>query len=145
MAENTAEKTRSAAEELFSPSQATLDKALVSEKQYDEMYKRSLDNPEEFWAEMATRIDWFRAPEKIKDTSFEGDIHIRWYEDGILNACHNCIDRHLPKTRSGKIMRRILRKIAANDFDNLGDTSTLADPEVVKNLIEGHKNIDISL
>ncbi len=41
----------------------------------------------------------------------------------------------LPKTRSGKIMRRILRKIAANELDNLGDTSTLADPEVVDNLI----------
>ena len=42
----------------------------------------------------------------------------------------------LPKTRSGKIMRRILRKIAANEIDNLGDTSTLADPGVVKDLIE---------
>ena len=41
----------------------------------------------------------------------------------------------LPKTRSGKIMRRILRKIAENDFDNLGDTSTLAEPEVVTDLI----------
>jgi acetyl-CoA synthetase len=41
----------------------------------------------------------------------------------------------LPKTRSGKIMRRILRKVAANDFDNLGDTSTLADPAVVEDLI----------
>ncbi len=45
----------------------------------------------------------------------------------------------LPKTRSGKIMRRILRKIAADEFDNLGDTSTLADPSVVENLIAGHK------
>jgi len=41
----------------------------------------------------------------------------------------------LPKTRSGKIMRRILRKLAANEFDGLGDTSTLAEPEVVDNLI----------
>ena len=41
----------------------------------------------------------------------------------------------LPKTRSGKIMRRILRKIAANELDSLGDTSTLADPQVVDNLI----------
>jgi acetyl-CoA synthetase len=41
----------------------------------------------------------------------------------------------LPKTRSGKIMRRILRKIAANELDNLGDTSTLADPSVVEDLI----------
>jgi acetyl-CoA synthetase len=46
----------------------------------------------------------------------------------------------LPKTRSGKIMRRILRKVAENDFSNLGDTSTLADPGVVDNLIENRKN-----
>ncbi|NOX96147.1 MAG: acetyl-coenzyme A synthetase, partial [Alphaproteobacteria bacterium] len=46
----------------------------------------------------------------------------------------------LPKTRSGKIMRRILRKIAENEFSSLGDTSTLADPSVVDTLIEGRKN-----
>ena len=46
----------------------------------------------------------------------------------------------LPKTRSGKIMRRILRKVAANELDNLGDTSTLADPSVVENLIESREN-----
>jgi len=47
----------------------------------------------------------------------------------------------LPKTRSGKIMRRILRKIAANEHDQLGDTTTLADPSVVKSLVENRKNI----
>jgi acetyl-CoA synthetase len=47
----------------------------------------------------------------------------------------------LPKTRSGKIMRRILRKIASNDYDNLGDTSTLADPAVVEQLIEHHREL----
>jgi len=46
----------------------------------------------------------------------------------------------LPKTRSGKIMRRILRKIAENEFGSLGDTSTLADPSLVDGLIEGRKN-----
>jgi len=46
----------------------------------------------------------------------------------------------LPKTRSGKIMRRILRKIAEDDFSNLGDTSTLADPTVVDDLIENRMN-----
>jgi acetyl-CoA synthetase len=46
----------------------------------------------------------------------------------------------LPKTRSGKIMRRILRKVAANEIDSLGDTSTLADPSVVEDLIENRKN-----
>ena len=46
----------------------------------------------------------------------------------------------LPKTRSGKIMRRILRKIAADDFAELGDTSTLADPSVVDDLIDNRQN-----
>jgi acetyl-CoA synthetase len=46
----------------------------------------------------------------------------------------------LPKTRSGKIMRRILRKIAEDDFGALGDTSTLADPAVVDDLIENRQN-----
>ena len=46
----------------------------------------------------------------------------------------------LPKTRSGKIMRRILRKIAANEHDQLGDTTTLADPTVVESLVENRKN-----
>jgi acetyl-CoA synthetase len=47
----------------------------------------------------------------------------------------------LPKTRSGKIMRRILRKIASQEEEQLGDTSTLADPGVVQSLIDGSKNI----
>ena len=46
----------------------------------------------------------------------------------------------LPKTRSGKIMRRILRKIAANDYENLGDISTLAEPEVVRQLVDNRLN-----
>ena len=46
----------------------------------------------------------------------------------------------LPKTRSGKIMRRILRKIAEDDFGSLGDTSTLAEPAVVEDLIENRQN-----
>ena len=46
----------------------------------------------------------------------------------------------LPKTRSGKIMRRILRKVASNDIDNLGDTSTLLNPDVVDEIIKGSRN-----
>ena len=50
---------------------------------------------------------------------------------------------NLPKTRSGKIMRRILRKIAANDYDELGDTSTLAEPKVIDDLIENKQNLKL--
>ena len=50
-------------------------------------------------------------------------------------------DRHraCPKTRSGKIMRRILRKIAAGEYDELGDITTLADPAVVEKLVDDHR------
>ena len=48
----------------------------------------------------------------------------------------------LPKTRSGKIMRRILRKVAENDYSNLGDVSTLAEPAVIDNLIDNRMNRD---
>jgi len=62
---------------------------------YHEMYDRSVSNPEAFWAEQAKRLDWMNFPTKIKDVSFIGDVHIRWYEDGELNVCYNCVDRHL--------------------------------------------------
>ena len=58
----------------------------------------------------------------------------------IATPDHIHLTPALPKTRSGKIMRRILRKIAENDFGSLGDTSTLADPSLVDGLIEGRKN-----
>ena len=58
----------------------------------------------------------------------------------IATPDHIHLTPGLPKTRSGKIMRRILRKIAENDFGSLGDTSTLADPSLVDGLIEGRKN-----
>ncbi len=53
-----------------------------------------------------------------------------------IQFCH-----HLPKTRSGKIMRRILRKVAASSYDDLGDISTLAEPHVVQEIIDHHKQL----
>ena len=67
-------------------------------------------------------------------------LHVRKEIGPIATPDHIHLTPALPKTRSGKIMRRILRKIAENDFGSLGDTSTLADPSVVENLIEGRQN-----
>ena len=64
---------------------------------YVAMYERSVQDPQGFWAEMAERLDWTKQPTRIKNTSFEGDVRIRWYEDGELNVCYNCVDRHLAK------------------------------------------------
>ncbi|MCA8887911.1 MAG: AMP-binding protein, partial [Parvularculaceae bacterium] len=72
--------------------------ALYDLKKYERDYKRSIDDPEGFWKDVAKRLDWAKAPTKIKDVSFhKDDFHIRWYEDGELNACVNCVDRHLEK------------------------------------------------
>jgi acetyl-CoA synthetase len=61
------------------------------------MYRRSIEEPDRFWAEQAERLDWFKKPTRIKNTSFEDGVRIRWYEDGELNVSYNCIDRHLAK------------------------------------------------
>ncbi len=81
--------------ETFKPSKDILSHVTITEEKYEELYKRSVDDPEGFWGDMAERLDWFQKPTKIKDTSFKDDVSIKWYEDGVLNACYNCVDRHL--------------------------------------------------
>ena len=76
-------------------------KAWVDEKKYFEMYDSSVRHPESFWGEQGKRLHWFKPYTKVKDTSFLGDVQIRWYEDGALNASYNCIDRHL-SSRGGQ-------------------------------------------
>ena len=68
----------------------------LSEAQCHELYQRSLQDPDAFWAEQAQRIDWFKPFTEVQDCSWaRNDLHIRWFADGELNACHNCLDRHL--------------------------------------------------
>ena len=79
---------------------------------------------------------------EVADDDLTGALraHVRKEIGPIATPDHLHFTPALPKTRSGKIMRRILRKIAENEFGSLGDTSTLADPSVVDALIEGRKN-----
>lgn len=83
--------------ETFKPSQEILDNVNVAEEQYNAMYQGSVSQPDVFWAVQSQRLDWFKKPTIIKNTSFDGDVSIKWYEDGTLNACYNCVDRHLPE------------------------------------------------
>ena len=56
------------------------------------------DDPELFWTQVAERIEWIKPFSKVKDVSFDrDDFRIKWFEDGTLNACANCLDRHLPE------------------------------------------------
>jgi acetyl-CoA synthetase len=73
-------------------------KAWIDNNRYLRDYERSIKDPAGYWGEQAKRLDWIKAPTKIRDVSFgPGDVHIRWYYDGKLNVSANCLDRHLAK------------------------------------------------
>ena len=90
-------------DQIFEVPQAIADKALVNDAQYQDMYARSLDDADGFWAEHGQRIDWIKPFSKVKNTHYgKDDVSIKWYEDGTLNACVNCVDRHV-ETRGDQV------------------------------------------
>jgi acetyl-CoA synthetase len=78
---------------------AIADKAHITQQQYQELYQRSVQDPEGFWGEYAEKfLDWNKPWDKVLNYSFDADdLHIKWFEGGKLNVTHNCIDRHLDK------------------------------------------------
>jgi acetyl-CoA synthetase len=73
-------------------------RAFADKAKYDDMYARSIKDPNGFWAEQAKRIDWIKPFSKVKNTSFDPhNVSIKWFEDGTLNLAYNCVDRHLAK------------------------------------------------
>ncbi len=78
-------------------------RAFLDNEKYLAMYKRSVEDPNGFWGEMGKRIDWIKPYTKVKNTSYDPHkVSIKWYEDGTLNVCYNCVDRHL-KTRADQV------------------------------------------
>ena len=78
-------------------------RAWVDEQKYQSMYKRSVEDPTGFWGDVGKRVDWIKPYTKVKNVSYgPGDVSIKWYEDGTLNVCANCVDRHL-KTRGDQV------------------------------------------
>ena len=65
------------------------------EAEYFRRYKESIEDPNGFWGREGKRIDWIRPYTKVMNASYDGDVSIKWYEDGTLNASYNCVDRHL--------------------------------------------------
>ncbi len=81
---------------IFPVTAETAEGAHVDAAAYEAMYRRSVEDPEGFWAEQAGRLDWIKPFTRVKDVSWaRDDLHIRWFEDGTLNASANCLDRHL--------------------------------------------------
>src|SRR6187402_2396698 len=88
----------SMSEKIYDVSTEWATRALIDDAKYREMYARSVSDPNGFWGEQAKRIDWMKPFHKVENVSFApGNISIKWFEDGVLNAAWNCVDRHLDK------------------------------------------------
>ena len=83
------------ADNTFKPQPKTSERAHISSlEQYGELYKRSINDPTEFWEEIAQRLDWYKPWNKVREFDFVNG-EIEWFSGGELNACYNCIDRHI--------------------------------------------------
>jgi acetyl-CoA synthetase len=83
--------------QIFAVKPEFAERAHVTMGKYREMYQLSIDHPEKFWADQAERLHWFKKWNKVKETSFQKPVSIKWFSGGELNVSYNCIDRHLPK------------------------------------------------
>src|SRR5258706_2226607 len=81
--------------ETYVPSAEFAERARLNEDLYNQMYLESITDPDAFWRRHGQRLEWIKLFTKVQDTSFREDLHIKWFEDGLLNASVNCLDRHL--------------------------------------------------
>ncbi|MCX7832539.1 MAG: acetyl-coenzyme A synthetase, partial [Actinobacteria bacterium] len=91
-------------ERIFYPQKEISEKAYIkSIEEFKEIYKRSIEDPEGFWSEKAEElISWFKKWDKVLEYSFVDNIFVKWFIGGKLNACYNCVDRHLEGPRKNK-------------------------------------------
>jgi len=88
---------------VFPPPPEFARRARVDATEYAARYAESLRDPDGFWAREGRRLDWIKPYTRVSDTSFAAsDLHIRWFDDGVLNVSANCLDRHLA-TRGDKV------------------------------------------
>ncbi|AUJ65770.1 acetate--CoA ligase (plasmid) [Aestuarium zhoushanense] len=83
-------------DKIYPPSEEVVKRAHIDAAKYKEMYAASVNDPVAFWGEHGKRLDWMQPYSQVKNTSFEhGNVDIKWFEDGVINAAYNCVDRHL--------------------------------------------------
>jgi len=87
--------------DLYKIKESWASRAKVDKVKYEELYKKSISNNEDFWREEGKRVDWFESYTKIKNVTYsKEEVNIKWYYDGKINASYNCIDRHVKKIRT---------------------------------------------
>ncbi|MFN7902149.1 MAG: acetate--CoA ligase [Holosporales bacterium] len=77
------------------PIPASFDNSIITPDRYAAWYKESIEQPDIFWGAHGKRLDWITPYTRVKNVDFKDNARIRWFEDGVLNACVNCVDRHL--------------------------------------------------
>ena len=90
----------------FAPSAEVVKRALINDKQYNEMYEQSIKNSDKFWLEQAKTLHWFKPPTVALKYDWDSDKKIikhTWFEDGKLNIAYNCLDRHIGTSRENKV------------------------------------------
>ncbi|MBU54628.1 MAG: acetate--CoA ligase [Deltaproteobacteria bacterium] len=88
------------AQSSYPPPKSFQDKAYIqSLEQYKEMYQRSIDSPEEFWAEIAEQFYWKKPWDNVRAFDFTGDVSIKWFEGAQTNITYNALDRHVENGR----------------------------------------------
>ena len=81
---------------MYKPALNIIQNSHINEANYEKMYKESITSPDIFWEHHGKRIDWIKPYTKVSNVSYKKEnLHIKWYEDGTLNASFNCLDRHL--------------------------------------------------
>lgn len=101
MAEDSIESMMGEGKKIESPNWFKEKAHIKSVEQYEEMYKRSLEDPDGFWAEMAENTTWFKKWDKVYQWNPES-LECKWFDGAKLNACYNCVDRHL-EDRGGQV------------------------------------------
>ncbi len=102
MAEEKAITSMMAEKRVFSPPEKLSEEAYIKDlDEYREVYQRSVDDPEGFWAEIAEQLDWYKKWDKVLVEDFKEAKH-EWFVGGKLNVCYNCVDRHLKTWRKNK-------------------------------------------
>jgi acetyl-CoA synthetase len=90
----------------FPPSKEVVKRAHIDAKKYQEMYDRSVKDPDGFWLEQAKTLDWIKKPTVSRKYAWDTKartIKHTWFEDGVLNVSHNCLDRHLNSKNKDKV------------------------------------------
>ncbi len=84
--------------DMIQPDSKATSNTHANSSDYEALYSESLSNPDEFWSKQAERLEWTQVPSTISNWSYD-PVSIKWFEDGVLNICHNAVDRHVAAGR----------------------------------------------